>query len=257
LPRAQSRSIIGRSGRWQLDTFLAVVFIVGCYAAGAVPFGLIVVKKLKGVDIRTIGSGNIGATNVARAAGRKVAILVFALDFAKGFVPTLLVYLIVEWTDMRLGVAVIAGLATVLGHMFPVYLKFKGGKGVATAAGMLTALAPLALAISILVWVLVVGVSKYVSLGSLSAAVALPLSFILSNLETAFNKYISITELCTILCALVVFSHKENIKRLLAGTENRVGRRVLAEDIEQVQDDAIAPVKENDEPARPEPGGES
>lgn len=240
-----------------MDTFLAVLFIVGCYAAGAVPFGLIVVKKLKGIDIRTIGSGNIGATNVARAAGKKVAILVFALDFAKGLVPTLLVYLIVERTGMNLSLAVMSGLATVLGHMFPIYLKFKGGKGVATAAGMMTALAPLALAISILVWVLVVGVSKYVSLGSLSAAVALPLSFILSHLETAFNKHVAITELCIILCALVVFSHRANIKRLLAGTESRVGRKVLAEDIEQVQDDAIAAVEEPEEPARPESGEES
>ena len=235
-----------------MDTFLAVLFIVGCYLAGAVPFGLIVVRKLKGVDIRTIGSGNIGATNVARAAGKKVAILVFALDFAKGLVPTLLVYLVVEWTDMRLGVAVIAGLATVLGHMFPVYLKFKGGKGVATAAGMLTALAPLALAISILVWVLVVGISKYVSLGSISAAVALPISFILSNLDTAFNKHVAITELCLILCALVIFAHRANIKRLLAGKENRVGHKVLAEDIEQVQDEAIEAVEEAGEPTQPE-----
>jgi glycerol-3-phosphate acyltransferase PlsY len=239
-----------------LDTFLAVLFIVACYAAGAVPFGLIVVKKLKGIDIRTIGSGNIGATNVARAAGKKVAILVFALDFAKGFVPTILVYLVVEWTDMRLGVAVIAGLATVLGHMFPVYLKFKGGKGVATAAGMLTALAPLALAISVLVWVLVVGISKYVSLGSISAAVALPLSFILSNLDTAFGKHVAITELCLILCALVIFAHRANIKRLLAGKENRVGHKVLAEDIEQVQEDAIASVEETQEPTQPEEAGE-
>ncbi len=239
-----------------MDTFLAVFMIVACYAAGAVPFGLIIVKKLKGVDIRTVGSGNIGATNVARAAGKKVALLVFGLDFAKGFVPTILVYLIVEWTDMRLGVAVMAGLATVLGHMFPVYLKFKGGKGVATAAGMLAALAPLALAISILVWVMVVGVSKYVSLGSLSAAVALPISFILSNLETAFGKHIAITELCLILCALVAFAHRANIKRLLAGTENKVGHKVLAEDIEQVQDDAISAVEEAEKPTRPEEAAE-
>ena len=176
------------------------------------------------------------------------------LDFAKGLVPTLLVRLIVERTGMSLSlaVAVISGLATVLGHMFPIYLKFKGGKGVATAAGMLTALAPLALAISVLVWVLVVGVSKYVSLGSISAAVALPVSFILSNLDTAFNKHVAITELCLILCALVIFAHRANIKRLLAGKENKVGHKVLAEDIEQVQDEAIEAVAEAEEPTQPE-----
>ena len=96
------------------------------------------------------------------------------------------------------------------------------------------------------------GVSKYVSLGSISAAVALPISFILSNLDTAFNKHVAITELCLILCALVIFAHRTNIKRLLAGKENRVGHKVLAEDIEQVQDEAIEAVAEAEEPTQPE-----
>jgi glycerol-3-phosphate acyltransferase PlsY len=204
---------------------IALVFIILCYLIGAIPFGLIVVKWLKGVDIRELGSGNIGATNVARAAGRNIAVLVFILDFFKGFLPVIIILTFVDGYGAGSFVPVLTGLATVLGHMFPVYLKFKGGKGVATGAGMLGALVPLALGVAFIVWVLVVGVSRYISLGSMSAAVALPISYIIIEHKEAFGKNWVLTVFCIVVAALVIVRHRHNIKRLLAGTENRIGAK--------------------------------
>ncbi len=208
-----------------MNTLVAVGLIVGCYLVGAVPFGLIVVKAFKGVDIRTVGSGNIGATNVARAAGKKVAILVFLLDFAKGYLPVMGVLTLAERQGAHQLVGVLAGLSTVLGHMFPVYLKFRGGKGVATGAGMLGALVPVALGISFIVWALVVGATRYISLGSMSAAVALPVSFVAIYHASALRDDIWLSAFCITVGALVIIRHRPNISRLLAGTENRLGRR--------------------------------
>ena len=202
---------------------IATGLIVVCYLAGAIPFGLLVVKAFKGIDIRTVGSGNIGATNVARAAGRKVAVLVFLLDFAKGYLPVLGVLLLSKRYEPSQLLPVLAGLATVVGHMFPVYLKFRGGKGVATGAGMLAALVPLPLGIAFIVWVLVVGASRYISLASICAVVALPVSFIVLNGGNALDGKLTYTVFCVVIAALVIVRHRSNIKRLLSGTENRVG----------------------------------
>lgn len=206
-----------------MSTVPAIGLIVGCYLVGAVPFGLIVVRAARGIDIRTAGSGNIGTTNVARVAGKKLAILVFLLDFAKGYLPVLGVHTIVTNHGADQLVPVAAGLATVVGHMFPVYLKFKGGKGVATGAGMLAALVPWALGVSFLVWVFVVGATRYISLGSMSAAVALPVSFVAFHRTSAFGSDVLLTLLCVTVAALVIVRHRSNIKRLLTGTENRLG----------------------------------
>ena len=211
-----------------MNVFLAAGLVIGCYLTGAVPFGLLLVKAFKGIDIRTVGSGNIGATNVARAAGRKVAILVFVLDFAKGYLPVLGVLYLSKAHGGGQLLPVIAGLATVLGHMFPVYLKFRGGKGVATGAGMLAALVPLALGVSFIVWVLIVGATRYVSLGSMSASVALPVSFIAFYRESAFDEDVALMVFCVIIGALVIVRHRHNIRRLLTGTESRIGGKPAA-----------------------------
>lgn len=206
-----------------LSVVLTIGVIVGCYLVGAVPFGLIAVRAAKGIDIRTVGSGNIGATNVARVAGKNLAVLVFLLDFAKGLFPVMLAQAVAQVYGGSQLLPVLAGLATVLGHMFPVYLKFKGGKGVATGAGMLAALVPWALGVSFLTWVVVVGLTRYISLGSMTAAAALPISFVAFHDRSAFGDHISLTLFCMVVGALVIVRHKSNLKRLLAGTENRLG----------------------------------
>ncbi len=204
-------------------TVLIIALIVASYFIGAVPFGLLVVRHIKGVDIRTVGSGNIGATNVARVAGKKIAILVFVLDFTKGFVPVFGAWLLKPLyggTDL---VPIACGLATVLGHMFPVYLKFRGGKGVATGAGMLCALVPKPLLAAFVVWVAIVAITRYVSLASISASVTLPVSLVAIEGGKAFKEDIWLTVFCIILAALVILRHRSNIKRLLARGESRVG----------------------------------
>ncbi len=171
------------------------------YLLGAIPFGFVLVKVVKGVDVRTIGSGNIGATNVARAGGAFLGIVAFVLDVAKGFVAATAVplgaYLIANpsssaaagffsqliagkgFTDLRM----LCGLAAIFGHVWTVFLSFKGGKGVATALGVLVGLAPLPSGIAFAVWLIVTGASGYVSLGSIVAAIALPIAFALVHLS--------------------------------------------------------------------------
>ena len=228
---------------------MALLFIVLCYLIGAIPFGLLIVRWLKGADIREIGSGNIGATNVARAAGTLVAVLVFILDFAKGYFPVEVVKQFAVGGEHSMVVPVLAGLATVLGHMFPVYLKFKGGKGVATGAGMLTALVPYALGVSVIAWIVVVGITRYVSLGSMSAAVALPIAFMIIEHKNAFGKYWPLTLFCFIIGALVVVRHRHNIKRLLEGSENRLGEKPeVAQEAEESIEEA-EPAEEEEEPS--------
>src|SRR5437763_2156063 len=137
------------------------------YLIGAVPFGYLIARA-RGVDILHAGSGNIGATNVGRILGKRFGLLVFALDFAKGAVPT---YLCLRWLGVTAGVT--AGLAAFVGHLFPVYLRFRGGKGVATGAGVVTVLVPGPTVGALVAWLLVVSITRYVSLASLAAVAVL------------------------------------------------------------------------------------
>lgn len=200
-------------------TFLAATAVVA-YLIGAVPFGYLVARA-KGVDILSHGSGNIGATNVGRILGRGFGILVFALDFAKGALPTLAAGLLTpadvapEWSQVT------AGIAAFLGHLFPVYLGFRGGKGVATGAGVVAVLAPLPTAVALLVWAAVFAGTRYMSLASLTAAA------LLCALRIAFTPGPFsgppgvVTVFCLVAASLVAVRHRANIGRLLAGTENR------------------------------------
>jgi glycerol-3-phosphate acyltransferase PlsY len=191
------------------------VCIVLAYLLGAVPFGLLVAKS-RGVDIRKQGSGNIGATNVFRCIGKGWGIFTFALDALKGFVPAF-VFPRVAGLEPELGVWL--GLAAIIGHSFPVYLRFKGGKGVATSAGMLLGIAPLAVGIGFLSWALCMVVSRYVSLSSIVAALAVGVAAWVLDYGMVVNVAMSG------LSALVVWLHRANIKRLLSGTENRFGKK--------------------------------
>lgn len=191
----------------------AVLAILAAYLLGATPTSYIAGKLGRGIDLREHGSKNLGATNVYRLLGWKYAIPVALFDIAKGAVPVL-VFSHPAW----LSVAV--GGAAVLGHMFSPYVSFKGGKGVATAAGMFLALAPLAVLIAIVVWVICLWLTGYVSLSSIIAVLTVPVSIALLQPHSPYVFWASIA-----LVGLIIFAHRRNISRLIAGTENRFRTR--------------------------------
>ena len=193
-----------------------ILLSLAAYLFGAIPFGLLVAKS-HGVDIRTQGSGNIGATNVFRVIGKGWGIFTFVLDALKGFIPSFffprLAGLDAEW-------GVLFGIVAILGHSFPVYLKFKGGKGVATSAGMLLGIAPLAVLVGFVCWVLCMVISRIVSLSSIVAAVAVAIAvWVLDPNALVVNAAL------TLLALLVIWLHRANIRRLLNGTESRFGKK--------------------------------
>ncbi len=204
---------------------LAVV-AASSYLMGSIPFGYILVRLFQGIDVRSIGSGNIGATNVARTGGKKLAIVTLLLDAFKGWLPVFLVLHIPcvhkgSVTELHT-LATLAALAAVLGHMFPVWLGFKGGKGVATGLGVFLALAPLAVLIAVALFAVVVAFTRYVSLGSIVAAAAFPVALWWLERD-AFPP--AALALCAAVALLVIVRHHQNIGRLLAGTESRFGAR--------------------------------
>lgn len=193
--------------------FTEILLIIAAYLVGAIPFGLILAKS-SGVDIRKEGSKNIGATNVTRVAGKKLGFATLAADTAKGFLPMFIAALLLpgEAPEHNLVMA-LCGAASVIGHMFPVYLKFKGGKGVATALGAFLYLAPIAVLGCLVVFIAAVRLSGFVSVGSLLASLAvIPGIWLLG--EPMWKVWLS----CLIV-ALIWAKHHENIGRLLQGTE--------------------------------------
>lgn len=214
-----------------------VVGVAGAYLAGAIPFGFLV-GKFHGVDVRTVGSFNIGATNVYRSVGKLAGLFTFACDFLKGFVPVMVALSLTKTvvsdaggervveTALHAYLPLAVGVATVFGHMFTCFMKFKGGKGVATAAGMLMGLTAPLTAAALLVFAAVVYFSHYVSLGSCLAAafmiVGIWLSFPFPWLTQFGYGNAALCVMVTFVCGLAIFKHKSNIKRLLAGTENKI-----------------------------------
>ncbi len=202
--------------------------ILIAYLVGAVPFGLLVARFFGVSDIRTVGSGNIGATNVLRTLGMKAAVWVYLLDIGKGALVVWLAGIVFRDANRPELMAVLVGVAAILGHIFPIYLKLKGGKGVATAAGVLAVLLPLETLIAVIVFLVVVFSTRYVSLASIAAALALPLTVACE--QSLYDREVAqIYWALTVLIGLFVpFTHMHNIRRLLAGTENRFslgGRR--------------------------------
>lgn len=197
---------------------LILVVAIVAYLIGAIPFGYLIARA-KGVDLFRQGSGNIGATNVGRLLGRWWGVLVFVLDFAKGALPVGATYLLPQPEEIPPHtLAVVAGIAAFLGHLFPVYLGFRGGKGVATGAGVITVLVPLITLIAFAAWAVVLLATRYMSLASLTAAVLLIVLPWLPWLQTTWV----ITAFCLVGGALVIIRHYGNIRRLIAGTENRL-----------------------------------
>jgi glycerol-3-phosphate acyltransferase PlsY len=205
--------------------FAAVALI--SYVLGSIPAGYLA-GRMAGIDIRKSGSGNIGATNVTRTLGRRYGYPVFVVDFAKGALAVCTSILLGQHVEDKPTSTEIYGIlgaiCCVLGHVFPVWLGFKGGKGVATSAGALFGLMPLAAAIGAAVWVIVFEVTRYVSLASIAAAMLLPLTVLgLTYARNTNGMALFYFTLC--LAAVVIFRHRSNLSRLLRGTEPRFKRK--------------------------------
>ena len=199
---------------YSLAVIRVLVFLLLAYLLGSVPVGL-VLSRLKGRDPRTVGSGNIGATNVMRAAGKTLGIITLLGDAFKGFLPVVLALHYGLPPMLAAGI----GFAAFVGHLFPIYLKFKGGKGVATALGVFLALSPLAILIDFVLFLAVFLGWGYVSLGSLVGVACMPLILLLLGTPL---EYVALSGAIGI---LTFWKHKENIKRLRAGTESRLRKR--------------------------------
>jgi acyl phosphate:glycerol-3-phosphate acyltransferase len=202
-----------------------IVTALAAYLIGSIPTGFLV-GKARGIDIRTVGSGNIGATNVFRALGTPAGVFVLLADAFKGWVPVAVVSKAVcQWQAPNAGAQaiemaqIVAAVSAVLGHNYTVWLRFRGGKGIATSAGVLLALVPGALLIILIIWVVVFALSRYVSLASICASFALPFAVWLTGRS---GLLIVVTAL---LAALAIYKHRSNIQRLLNGTENRFGKK--------------------------------
>lgn len=215
-----------------MEVFSYIIAAVAAYLLGSIPTGYLVAKA-KGVDIRSVGSGNIGATNVFRILGKQAGIFVLTVDALKGFLAAWLVPILVlkflppaEQALTQAGLierkewlAIIAGVSAVLGHNYTCWLKFKGGKGIATSAGVLIALFPKAFLVCLAVWLIVFLLSKYVSLASILAAACLPFA------AWFFNRSPKMVIVAFLMGALAIYKHRANIQRLMNGTENRIGKK--------------------------------
>jgi len=214
--------------------FAEILIVLAAYFVGGIPFGWLIAKFFRGVDLRSIGSGGTGATNCSRlwqgSASVGVFLVVFVLDFGKGLFGALVSVDMAQWIGDRAGLdtmpltlQVMCGLAAILGHMFNPFLGFKGGKGVATSFGVVTALAPLSLLWGLGAWGLFVGITKYMSLGSIGAMVAIPVHYWAWRGEDAWKSYLAVSVFLFASMLFVIWRHRENIKRILAGSERRVG----------------------------------
>ena len=187
-------------------------FVIGfaiSYLIGSIPFGLILTRLAGAGDLRAIGSGNIGATNVLRTGRKSLALATLGLDALKGALPV--------WIGSSFGpdMAIVTGLGAIVGHCFPVWLKFNGGKGVATAAGVILTMTPLAGLLALVVFLLIVILTRYVSLGSILAAIsAAPIAYLLGHIQSA--------ELYVLMALIIVIKHYANIRRLIAGDESKI-----------------------------------
>ena len=202
------------------------LLLVGSYLLGSIPFGYLAGRLAK-TDIRQAGSGNVGATNVVRVLGKGYGYPVFALDVLKGFGAVKISMLVApgrpEWNSPEI-FGILAGMSSVLGHLYPPWLKFKGGKGVATSAGALLALTPVATLIGIAIWMIVFWLTGYVSLASITAAFVLPLIiFVVSWQDQNKGKPLVYSSAC--IAAVVIWRHRSNVSRLIRGTEPRFSRK--------------------------------
>ncbi len=200
--------------------------LIAAYLLGSIPFGFLIVRLTQREDVREMGSGGTGATNVTRRAGKLAGIMTLALDAAKGATAIVLARWLLVASDVDFNSAwwiAATAMAAIIGHIFPVWLGFRGGKGVATGLGVFLCLAPLAVVLAALIFIYVVWTTRYVSLGSICAVAALPICIALIA-GTRAQRSIDFAPLviaATACGALIIFMHRENIQRLLSGTENK------------------------------------
>jgi glycerol-3-phosphate acyltransferase PlsY len=219
---------------WSDASLRSVSVIVIAYLLGSIPFGYLIVRATQGADVRETGSGGTGATNVSRRAGKAAGVLTLVLDALKGAAAVAIAKVVLGLPVFGEGAlsgaslenaywwVAAAAIAVILGHIFPVWLRFRGGKGVATGVGVFLALTPLAVAFAGLIFVLVVWRSRYVSLGSILAAVSIPLFVLLRNVFIQpVEPVMPIMSAAMTGATLIVFAHRENIQRLKNGTENK------------------------------------
>lgn len=205
---------------------LKILFVALAYLLGSIPFGYLLVKYVftSGEDVREIGSGGIGATNVTRRAGVKAGLLTYVFDVAKGVAAVMLMRLVAEDDYFWIGAAAIAAI---VGHILPLFLKFRGGKGVATGVGVYLALAPYSVLSTLVLWAVIVYFTRYVSLGSIIATAAVPLWTLLYYGWVRHDPHlVALIVIGVAGCALIVAKHHENIVRLIRGTENKIGKRI-------------------------------
>ncbi len=195
------------------------VFLIAlvCYLIGSIPFAYLYVKMTKGIDIRTVGSGNVGATNVGRVAGKQGFIIVFLLDMLKGFLPVVIIKNMFPYQPYYL---IVASVFLILGHSYTIFLNFKGGKGVATSVGIFLGILPMLLLAGAVVFGITVYLFKMVSLGSVSAAAMMGICVFFTN------QPVEIKWFTFIIAVFVIYKHKSNIIRILNGTENKIGEKV-------------------------------
>jgi glycerol-3-phosphate acyltransferase PlsY len=215
-----------------ISTYIVVAIIA--YLLGSIPFGYILVRVFTGADVRAQGSGNIGATNVARTGKKGLAIATLALDALKGYAAVFAVFAAANSIfsygpngylidiDHQYLLGALAALFAILGHMYPVWLKFKGGKGVATGLGVFLALAPKAVLIVLVFFLIIVGITRYVSLGSIVAAAVFPFAFYYLHPQHGTPLIMTMISAVSL---LIIWKHRENIRRLVAGSENKLGTK--------------------------------
>lgn len=205
---------------------LTVVLIaIASYLIGSIPTSIIFARLLQGIDIREHGSGNAGATNTFRVLGWKAGLIVLLIDMAKGFVPV--VWLAGYGIDSGMGwdpiyYQILCGLAAVFGHIWTIFAGFKGGKGVGTGAGMVIGLAPVPVLICLAVFAVVVGITRYVSLGSILAAITLPIVLFTDRFVLGNPVHPLLLGLGVFIAALIVYTHRSNVQRLLKGEESKI-----------------------------------
>lgn len=202
--------------------------LIASFFIGSLPVGVIVGKLMRGIDIRDYGSGNIGATNVLRTLGLGPAIVVFIGDTLKGFVPVLLAMRTIKGSHEPY-IVVVAGILAVVGHSVSPFLKFKGGKGVATSLGMIIGMHPIIAGIGFGVWVLLVAITRYVSIASIIAPFSVPVLMHFSPTLFGYPVPREYGIIALIASLLILFRHRSNIKRLLNGTEPKIGQKIKLE----------------------------
>lgn len=204
-----------------MKLFYAILYLAGSYLLGSVPFAFILTKRLKNIDLGRVGSRNIGATNAGRVLGKPWFFVIMVLDGLKGFIPVLLARTLFA-PDHGLAMALLTGFCLLAGHIFPVFLKFRGGKGVAVGAGFLLALSYKIVLFPLLVFLLCALITRYISLSSILLAVTLPVSALLFGGEEGRTLFF----VFAVFALVVIVKHRENIVLLLKGKERRWGERI-------------------------------